>query len=266
MGTTEPNSRIADLAGRAAEAPRHLLDPFFKESAKDILLALARNPNLLERDLLRLLERRDLPAEVLREISAHKETARNYGVKLAIARHPRTPRLVSLPILKFLYLFDLLRVVHTPAVPADVKMAAEENILKQSDTAPRGEKITLARRASGRVAAGLLSSEDREIIQACLDNPFLTEALVIKVLARENLPRVVVGMIALHPRWSSRYHVRLALIRNPATPFPQATEFVANITMNDLQDVCLDRRMPERVREFIEDHCARRQRAPGRII
>ncbi|MBI4166858.1 MAG: hypothetical protein HY508_14115 [Acidobacteria bacterium] len=266
MGTSEPNSRFAELAAKAAEAPRHLLDPFFKESAKEVLVALARNPHLLEHDLLRLLERKDLPGEVLREISAHKEATRNYSVKLALARHPRTPRLISLPILKFLYLFDLLRVVHTPAVPADVKMAAEENILKKSETAPRGEKITLARRASGRVAAGLLSSEDREIIQASLDNPFLTEALVIRVLARENLPRVVVGMIALHPRWSSRYQVRLALIRNPATSFDQAAEFVANITIKDLQDICLDRRMPEPVRKFIEAHCAERRRVPGRII
>ena len=100
MGTTEPNSRVAELAGRAAVAPRHLLDPFFKESAKEILVALARNPNLLERDLLRLLERKDLPAEVLRVIAAHTEAARNYSVKLALARHPRTPRLISLPILK----------------------------------------------------------------------------------------------------------------------------------------------------------------------
>ncbi|MBI1983836.1 MAG: hypothetical protein HYS61_06530, partial [Acidobacteria bacterium] len=126
---------------------------FFKETAKEVLVAFARNPNLQERDLLRLLERKDLPAEVLREVAAHRETARNYGVKLALARHPRTPRLVSLPILKFLYLFDLVRVSQTPAVPADVKLVAEETILKKVETIPRGERISLARRGSGRVAA-----------------------------------------------------------------------------------------------------------------
>jgi hypothetical protein len=266
MSSNESNSRVAELAGKAAVAPRHLLDPFFKESAKEILVALACNPNLLERDLLRLLERKDLPAEVLREISSHKQAARNYSVKLALARHPRTPRLVSLPILKFLYLFDLLRIVHTPAVPTDVKMAAEENILKKSETAPRGEKITLARRASGRIAAGLLSTADREIIQACLDNPYLTEAHVAKALGLENLPRAVVEMIAFHPRWSSRYYVRLALIRNPATPFSQAAEFIPNITIGDLQDICLDRRMPEQVRKHIEAQCAERRRASGHPI
>jgi UDP-N-acetylmuramyl pentapeptide phosphotransferase/UDP-N-acetylglucosamine-1-phosphate transferase len=31
-------------------------------------------------------------------------------VKLALTRHPRTPRLISLPFLKFIHLFDLVRV------------------------------------------------------------------------------------------------------------------------------------------------------------
>jgi hypothetical protein len=226
---------------------------------------LARNPNLLERDLLRLLERKDLPAEVLREIAAHKETARNYGVKLALARHPRSPRMISLPILKFLYLFDLVRVVQTPAVPSDVKMAAEENILKRAETAPRGERVTLARRGSGRVAAGLLSTEDRELIQACLDNPFLTEALVTKGLGLGKFPKLAVEMIARHPRWSSRYDVRLALIRHPATPFSQVSEFIPNLTVKDLQDVCLDRRMPEHVRRLIMTHCVERRNMQRRV-
>ena len=260
MSVPRPDPRTAELAARAAEAPRHLLAPFFKESAKEVLLALARNPNLMERDLLRLLERKDLPAEVLREIAAHREANRNYGVKLALARHPRTPRLVSLPILKFLYLFDLLRVVHTPAVPADVKMAAEENILKKSEVSPRGERITLARRASGRVAAALLDIADREIIQACLDNPFMTEAHVIKTLALDSLPPLVVHMIAGHPRWSNRYHVRLALLRNPATPIELAEGFIPKITIVDLREISLDRRMPQAVRTLISAHCAERRK------
>ncbi len=243
---------------RASGAPRHLLEPFFKESAKEILVALARNPNLIERDLLRLLERRDLPAAVLREISLHKETETHYTVKLALARHPKTPRLVSLPILKFLYLFDLLRVVHTPAVPADLKIAAEENILKKAESVPRGERIALARRGSGRVVAGLLVTEDRELIQAGLDNSFLTEAHVLKILALETLPPVVVETIAGHPRWSTHYFVRLALVRNPATPFQHVLAFLPDLAIPDLRDICLDRRMPEEVRHYIERHCAER--------
>ncbi len=265
MSDSGRSSRRDDRIEKASVAPRHLLEPFFKESEKEILVALARNPNLLERDLLRLLERRDLPAAVLREISLHKETARHYAVRLALARHPKSPRLVSLPILKFLYLFDLVRVVHTPAVPADLKIAAEEIILMRAESLPRGQKIALARRSSGRVVAGLFVTEDRELIQAGLDNSYLTEAHILKVLALETLPPVVVEMIACHPRWATRYFIRLALVRNRSTPFKHVLVFLPDLAIPDLRDICLDRRMPEEVRHYVERHCAERLANPRRI-
>lgn len=266
MASREHTERLAELAEEAAAAPRHRIEGFFQETAKEILIALARNPNLVERDLLRLLERKDLAGEVIRELAAHKEAARSYAVKLAIARHPKTPRLVSLPILKFLFLFDLLRVVQTPAVPADVKLVAEETILKKADTLPRGEKITLARRGSGRIAAGLLVTADQELISAALDNPFLTEGHLLRVLARENLPPLIVETIAQHDKWSRRYYLRLALIRNLLTPLPRVLAFIPDMAVNDLRDICLDRRMPEQVRKYILAHCAERlaKRPPNR--
>jgi hypothetical protein len=252
------SARLAERAEKAAVAPRQQLEAFFKETAKEVLVAFARNPHLQERDLLRLLERKDLPAEVLREIAGHKETARNYRVRLALVRHPKTPRLISLPILKFLYLFDLVRVCQTPAVPTDVKLVAEETILKKVETIPRGEKINLARRSSGRVAAGLLVTEDRELITAALDNPLLSEAHVLRVLALENLPTLVVESIAHHEKWSHRYHLRLALIRNPRTPLRLVLAFLPDMAVSDLRDICLDRRMPEQVRHYVLAHCAER--------
>ena len=129
---------------------------FFNETAKEVLMGLARNPHLQERDLLRLLERKDLAHEVVHELAHHKAVRRSYAVQLALVRHPKTPRQVSLPLMKFLYIFDLLRVAQTPAVPADVKMVAEETILKKLVALPRGQKTSLARRGTGRLAASLL--------------------------------------------------------------------------------------------------------------
>lgn len=243
-----------------AAAARHRLAPLFKETAKEILVALAGNPNLLESDLLRLLERKDLPREAIQQIAAHKAGARSYTLKLAVARHPKTPRLISLPLLKFLYLFDLVRVCQTPGVPTDVKMVAEETILKKVESIPRGERITLARRASGRVAAQLLIADDKELIRAALENPYLSEANLLRVLALENLPRIVVESIAHDSKWSCRYPLRLALIRNPQSPLARVLDFLPDIALNDLREVCLDRRMPEPVRKYVLAHCAERLR------
>jgi hypothetical protein len=248
--------RRVELA--AAASTRAEIENVFKETAQDVLIALARNPHLEERDLLRLLERRDLPHEVVRELASRPETWRTYTVQLALARHPKTPRVVSLPILKFLHLFDLVRVAETPGVPADVKMVAEETILKKLEGMPRGEKISLARRGTGRLAAGLLITTDPEIIRAALDNPRLTEGNLLRALAHDNPPPTLVELVAEHQRWSHHYHLRLALIRNPLTPFARVLAFLPEMAVPDLRDICLDHRMPLHVREYVEAHCSAR--------
>lgn len=259
MAELSPRERLRERAELAAAASSSAeIEGFFKETSKEVLMALARNPHLQERDLLRLLERKDLSQEVVREISQHRETRRNYAVQLALARHPQTPRLVSLPIMKFLYTFDLLRVAQTPAVPNDIKMVAEETILKKLEGMPRGEKVSLARRGTGRLAARLLISTDRELIGAALDNPYLTEGHLLKVLAHESLPPAVVERVAQHPRWCHRYYLRLALIRNPLTPFARVLAFLPEMAVVDLRDICLDHRMPKQVRKYIQAHCTAR--------
>jgi hypothetical protein len=259
MEDLSPSERLRQRAELAiAASSRAEIEHFLTETGKEVLMGLARNPHLQERDLLRMLERKDLPHEVLRELAHHREVKRNYTVQLALVRHPKTPRLVSLPILKFLYVFDLVRVAQTPAVPTDVKMVAEETILKKLAGMPRGERISLARRGTGRVAAGLLLNSDPELIRAALDNPYITEGHLLKVLAREGLPPVVVEQVAHHERWSHHYHLRLALIRNPLTPFARVLAFLPDMAVTDLRDICLDHRMPEPVRKYIEAHCAAR--------
>jgi hypothetical protein len=249
---------VAERAELAAVVPRSRLEPFFKETAKEVLLALARNPNLKEHDLLRLLERQDLPEEALHELAGHAQAVHSYHVKLALVRHPKTPRLVSLPLMKFLHLFDLVRVSQTPGAHPQVKKVAEETILKKLEALPRGQRITLARRGSGRVAAALLVTRDAELVRAALSNPYLSEGRLLEVLALNELPAVLVELLSYHERWSRPYQLRLALIRNPLTPFARVLTFLPDITVNDLRDICRDHRMPDQVRKYIIAHCAQR--------
>jgi len=261
MPDISPHERLrrrAEMAG--AVSSRAEIESFFHETSKDVLLALARNPHLKEQDLLRLLERKDLAHEVVLELAHHKAVRRSYTVQLALVRHPKTPRLVSLPLMKFLYIFDLLRVAQTPAVPADIKMLAEETILKKLVGMPRGQRTALARRGTGRLASSLLKNTDLELIRAALDNPYLTEGLLMKVLASDSLPPIVVEQISQHPRWAHHYHLRLALIRNPLTPLARVLGFLPDMAVTDLRDICLDHRMLPQVRKYIESHCEARMK------
>ncbi|MGO8791275.1 MAG: hypothetical protein ACLQVL_28355 [Terriglobia bacterium] len=259
MNDLSPNERLRQRTERAiAVSSREEIESFCHDSSKTVLLELARNPRLQERDLLRLLERKDLAHEVVSELAGHPEARRSSAGRLALARHPKTPRSISVPLMKFLQVFDLLRVAQTPAVPADVKRMAEESILKKLAGMPRGVKISLARRGTGRLAASLLISSDLELLRAGLDNPSLTESHLLKVLAREGLPPAVLEQLAQHPRWSRRYHLRLALIRNPLAPLARVLAFLPDMAVTDLRDICLDHRMPQPVRQYIEAHCAAR--------
>jgi hypothetical protein len=85
------------------------------------------------------------------------------------------------------------------------------------------------------------------------------------VLAREGLPPAVVEQLAQHQKWSHHYHLRLALIRNPLTPFARVLAFLPDMAVNDLRDICLDHRMPQPVRKYIMAHCTARLNKQHRL-
>ena len=139
-------------------------------------------------------------------------------VKLALVEHPRTPRHISVPMVRHLFTFDLMRVALTPVVPADIKMAAEESLINRLERLSQGERLSLAHRASGRVAAALLLDPEPRVIHAALENSRLTESAVIKALMRRDAPEAFVRAVCHHSKWSPRREIRVALLRNGKTP------------------------------------------------
>lgn len=180
---------------------------------------------LTEDAALALMKRRDLRGEILEQISKQGTLAKSRKVKLALATHPMTPRHVSLPIVRHLYTFDLMKVALTPVVPADVKVAADEALMVRLEKLTRGEKLSLAKRASGRVAGALLNDPDPRVIDAALKNPRLTEAAVLKALTLREVTAELVHKVCGHPKWSLRHEVRAALLQNGHTPLSKALEF-----------------------------------------
>ena len=183
-----------------------------------VLLTLLDNPALDETKLILLLSRKDLPAEILDEVARRKTFLKSYAVKKSLLLHPRTPRLVGLRLLKELYLMDLVQFALSPAVSMELKRYAEEQIVARLPQMPLGQKITLARRGPSRVAGALVADGHAQVMPIALENPYLTEAQVLKTLAREKVPVVVVQALANHRKWSQCYNVRLAIVRNPSTP------------------------------------------------
>lgn len=190
-----------------------------------------------EDQALAFLQRRDLSADMLASLARNPEAMKSRKVLLALIAHPRTPRHVSVPLLRRIFVFDLMQVTLTPAIAADIKRAAEDQLLVRLEKLSAGEKTTLAKRASGRVAAALLQDEDARVVAPALDNAQLTESFVIQALMKPRVPATLFELVSEHRNWCLRPEVQLALLRDEKTPIARVREFASQFPNEVLESI-----------------------------
>ena len=249
---------------RALVAAGEELAALLHHPSADVLMALLDNPALDETKLCLLLDRKDLPGEILEEVGRRKHLLKNYRVKRALAFHPRAPRLISLRLLRDLYLMDLVQITLSPGVLAELKRNAEEQLLARLPQLPLGQKITLARRGPARVAGALLADGHAKVIPVALDNPNVTESQILRVLSREKLPVALIPAISQHRKWAVIYTVRLALVRHPLSPLATILAYLPEITVSDLRELAAPVIVSESLRKDLQAEVQRRMRAGGR--
>jgi hypothetical protein len=250
--------------------------------APEELLRTAADATLTEDLALSLLKRADLHPQVLERLAKNASALKSRKLRIALVSHPRTPRHVSVPLARQLYTFDLMKVALSPSAPADVKVAVDDILIARLETVTIGERLTLARRASGRVAAALLlldvengkvvEGRDAKIVdskimkgktpgpqgrvmQAALDNPRLTEALVISSVLRADASVALVHAVARHDRWSPRKEIRAALLRTEHLSLARALAFARTTSPLTLGEILRSSRLPEKIKDQILREC-----------
>jgi len=228
------------------------------------LLRTAADPALTEDFALALLKRADLPPEVIEQLAKNTNALKSRKVKIALASHSKTPRHVSVPLARQFYTFDLMKVALSPTVPADVKVAVDDVLISRLKTVTIGERLTLARRASGRVAAALLLdvetigtkivgaktiARETRVMLAALENPRLTEALVINSVLRTAASAALVHAVAQHAKWSCRREIRAALLRTEHLSLARALEFSHEIPGPLLHELLTASRLPAQIKD-----------------
>ena len=246
---------------RASIATGNELATILYHPAADVLRALLDNPALDETQLCLLLERKDLPAEILEQVARRKPLLRNYRVKRALAFHPRVPRLAALRLLRELYVMDLVQLALLPGTPAELKRNAEDQLAARLPQLPLGQKVSLARRGPARIAGTLLADGHKQIVAVSLDNPNLTEAQILKVLSRERLSSDVIRAIAQHRKWSRTYNVRLALVRHAGSALSTTLSYLSELTVSDLRELAAPGIVSENLRKYLQAEIQRRVRA-----
>lgn len=217
-----PSDDLARLLREGNEAELDLLLAFRLEEIEPATVRqLFRNPFLTGAQIGRLLGSRRL-------LSA-------YEVRMEAARHPRTPQLLALRFVPGLYWADLVRLGLDMRLHPVVRRAAETRLAERLPALAIGEKMAIARSASSGVLRTLRHDPTPKVIAALLENPRLTEGLLLPLLASEGAPTGVLAVIAANPKWSVRYSIRHALCQNSRTPLDRVLVLLPLLKRADLE-------------------------------
>jgi hypothetical protein len=253
---------VTSTGARRAPQPQGPLEELVHSHDPATLRAVAASSRLTEELALALLARRDLPRQAIEDLARNGAVMKQRKVIVAVAAHPRTPRHVSLPMARHLFSFELMQLALLPALAADLKIAIEESLVARMATISSGERLTLAKRGSTRIAAGLLSDPEERVISAALENPYMTEACVVKALMREDAPGPLVHAACCHPKWSLRRDVQVALLRNDQTPLARAIAFAEKLPTQIVREVLCDSRLPANVKLYLQSLLERGSHKP----
>jgi hypothetical protein len=232
----------------ARVAARETIPELLASGNEEVLRSLIDNPAFDETHVCLLLERKDLSGLLLEEISKRKTWRAVYRVRLGLAAHPHTPRLIAMRLLREMHLMDLVRISLLPTTSMELRRLADERVLTQLPQLPLGQKLTLARRGSTRIAAGLVAHGPEQVSRVALDNSFLTESQLLKTLAKEALPARIVAAVARHDKWSKLVNIRVALLRHPHAPSELLPALVPGLPRRVIEDLLELSRLPEYVR------------------
>jgi hypothetical protein len=211
------------------------------------LRRMAADPQLSDDMAMALLSAGELPPEALEILAKNAATLKQRKVLTGIVTHPHAPRHVSLPALRKLFTFELMQVTLAPLVAPDLKRAAEDILIGKLDKIALGERLTLARRGSGRVAAALLHDADEKVVTNALENRFLTEGMLTAAAAGARNGEKVLDLASQHPKWRERPQVRRTLLRNRHLAQAQAVELARDLPAAELDEVLRDSRLPPEI-------------------
>ena len=226
------------LEHRLREADAETLLALVKEHAGDLGVAEARqvlrNP-FASREAVEVLI--DLP----RLLTANE-------VRSALARHPQTPQPHALRFVGGLYWRDLVSVaIDTRARPA-VRRKAEKALQSRLPGLSAGEKMAIARRGSPGVLADLRRDPNPRVMQALLENPRVTEGVLMPLVQNDRAEPAVLEVIAKDRRWGVRYEIRVGLAKNPRTRLQTALGILPHLKKRDLRTVARASKVREAVR------------------
>ena len=252
-------------AAAAAAATEDKITLYVHDPSPQVVTALLGNQHIREEHVLIIAQRKNLPATVLNGIFRNRRWIESYPVRLALARNPKTPLFSAVSLARFLRLFDLADIARNHALPVLFRKKIEAIVIEKIPTLALGVKKSLAKTATGEVLLSLVQNGYPDVVSICLDNPAMVEAHLYKVISRSTTTPGTIRSIAEHRGWSSRYHIKFALVRNEHTPLSRSVQFLPGMKIRDLKELYRDPLLPAAVRPSIHRELLERGEDPDRL-
>jgi hypothetical protein len=236
------------LASTGSEEELRLL---VHHTSPKVISNLLLNENLTEELTIIIANRKNLSADILEDLHRNLRWKDSYRVMLALCKNRKTPQKISLSIIKSLRVLDLADLTRNQQVPINVRLRAEAAINEKLLPMPLGIKKTLARKASSNVLMKLIEDGMRDVVSICLDSPNLIEGDIYKIVGMKKTTSHVIHQIAHHPKWSCRYQIQWALIRNHHAPLSCVVNFLKRLRTVDLKELYAAPEVPSSTKPFI---------------
>lgn len=234
MDASEPT-----LARRLRDADRDALGDLIRSAGDDLDAEAARQA----------LRNPFIDAELIQVILAAPRLRAAYDVRRDAALHPRTAEVAALGLISGLFWQDLVRVGLDMRLRPLVRRAADQRLGDRLSELAIGEKVVIARSASPAMLARLRHDPSPRVIAALLENPRLTEGVLLPVASSDTTAPAVLEVLARDQRFGARYSVRQTLSRNPRLPVQAALANLVGLRKVDLGAVASDPRLAGQVRQ-----------------
>ena len=247
-----------DRVKRARTADTEELWTLVRDSSPEVSLNVIFNKNLSEDMAVFLAGKKNTSSEVLGILAADIRFKGSYQLKLAVCKNPRTPTKTVLSLLKFLRVFDLGDITRNQNIPMVTRQKTEYSLREKIPSLPSGVKNALAKRSSLNIIIALLEKADKNLISTCLESPLMTEDHLYRLVTKTVAGPLFIKMVAEHAKWSLRYRIKYALIKNYHTPMAYVTHFISALKTADLRELYADVSLPPSSRPYIFNELALR--------
>jgi hypothetical protein len=109
-------------------------------------------------------------------------------------------------------------------------------------------RLKAAVRGSREMRAILIRDSNKMIAAAVLSSPKLSEPEIEGFAKMPSISDEILRMIGSNRAWTKNYNVVLGLTKNPKTPLAMTLNFMTRLSSRDLQQLSVDRNVPEPLR------------------